>query len=133
MASSGFANGVRRKTLIEHPNSSPELFDVETQMRECAPALPMALKSRTLTHCAQRASAQQQKQNRLHWRLTWAVAGVLTMQWLTVCVVDAQNTHLIAGNSGPPLLASVSISQINQLWHQRSRQLAQLMEPSQLG
>ena len=120
--------------MINVPHSSsPEAAAVETGLRGCAPALPATLRSRTLDTCAAQAKARQQQQNRLHWRLACAVAGVLAMQWATLFVVDAQNTHLIAGNAAPPVFASLSLSDLNQLWHQRSRQIAQLMKPSQIG
>lgn len=119
--------------MIELPTPSPkETLDVETRMRDCAPVLPSSLRTRTLQTCAARVLAKEKQRNRLHRRLTWALAGVFAIQWLTLFVVDAQNTRLIAG-SEPPLFASVSLEQINQLWHRRSRQLAQLMEPSQTG
>lgn len=122
--------------MTKPPTPSPEevgLGAVEKRLRGAAPALPCALRSRTLDTCARRAAEQARRQNRLHWRLTFAVAGVLALQWTTLCLVDAQNTRLIAGDSPPRLFASLSLSQINQLWHQRSRQIAQLMKPSPIG
>lgn len=116
--------------MIKSRNASP---DIETRMREGAPALPLALRRRTLQLAALRVLEQEQRQLRLQRRMMGAIAGVLTIQWLTLSVVDAQNTQLIAGNSPAPLFASMSLSQINQLWHHHSRELAQLMEPSGMG
>ena len=93
----------------------------------------MALKSRTLSQCSVRAEAQRRRQKRLQWQLTAVVAGVLALQSLTLFVVEAQNTQILAGDSKPPLFASLSVEQIGQLWQQRSRQLAQLMVPSEVG
>ena len=110
-----------------------EAIEIESQLRGCAPALPLALKSRTLSQCSVRAEAKLRRQRRLHWQLVGTVAGVLALQSTTLFVVEAQNTQLLAGDSKPPLFASLSVEQISQLWQQRSRQLAQLMAPSEVG
>ncbi|MBW3636990.1 MAG: hypothetical protein KY445_11115 [Armatimonadetes bacterium] len=113
---------------MTEPQFPPE---IEAGLRGCAPVLPPALKSRTLTNCAARAEAQQKRQQRLHWQMTWAVAGVLAVQLLTLGQLDAQNARLIAGNGAAPVFAPASIAEVKELLQERSRQLALLMEPSQ--
>ena len=122
--------------MTKIPNFLPDEGDLEIEalLRQGAPALPKALKSQTLTTCANRAAVQRQRQSRLRWQLTWAFAGVVAIQSLTLFCVDAQSTRLLTGNElQPPLFASFSIGEVAQLWHQRALQIAQLMEPSHLG
>ena len=122
---------LRRSPEATVPNM--EATGIETRLRQCAPALPPTLKSRTLENCSVRAEAHRRRQKRLQWQLIGTVAGVLALQWMTLFVVDAQHSYLMDGNSKPPLFASLSFEEINQLWHQRSRQLVQMMEPSAIG
>jgi hypothetical protein len=80
-----------------------------------------------------REAERQRRKKRLQWQLTGAVIGVLMIQALTLSVVNAQNTQLLAGDSEPPLFASMSFDDINHLWQQRSRELAQLVPSSGIG
>lgn len=113
--------------MTEFPHSSPA---IEELLRESAPTLPIGLKSRTLTQCA---LAKHARKERLHRRWTWAVAGVLAVQMLTLARVDAQNAQLIAGRGAPMNLASVSFAQVAQSLQTRSREVALLMAPSRVG
>lgn len=140
MASSGCANGAGRTTLIKPFRRLPETefpeleaAGMEVRLRQCAPALPQSLRSRTLENCNVRVQAHQRRQKRLQWQLAGTVAAVLSLQAMTLFVVESQNTQLLAGNSKPPLFASLSFAEIGQLWEQRSRQLARLMESSEVG
>ncbi|BCM89505.1 hypothetical protein IAD21_01351 [Abditibacteriota bacterium] len=137
MESSDFANGVRRTALTNSENPSPiqdtPTSGIEKRLSQSAPVLPAALRNRTLNQCAVRAEAERRRQKRLHWQLVATVAGVMALQMMMLFAIDAQNTQILAGNSKPPLFASLSVSELNQLWHQRSRQLAQLMRTSEIG
>ncbi|RYG53838.1 hypothetical protein EON80_32305, partial [bacterium] len=108
------------------PSLAP--FTVEELLRQSAPALPLALKKRTLNTCVSRTQARQRRHDRLHWQFTWIMAGLLALQSLTLFMVDAQNTRLVSGDSTPPPYAPVTIAEVTAMWHQRSRQLASLME-----
>ncbi|RYX85971.1 hypothetical protein EON83_04240 [bacterium] len=106
---------------------------IEKRLRQSAPDLPTTLRNRTLENCNARVAERQRRHRRLQWQLTLAVFGVLALQCLTLSVVNTQNSQLIAGNSAPPLFASLSFSEINHLLHQRSHQLALLMQSSGVG
>jgi hypothetical protein len=116
--------------LIKSPNSA---LEVEELLRSCAPALPLALKKRTLHHCATRARERQQRYDRLHWQMTWAAAAILALQAVTVFMVDTQNTRLISGDSQPTPYAPITIAEVTALCQQRSRQIALMTGPSKLG
>jgi hypothetical protein len=104
--------------------------NLEDLLRQSAPALPPGLKSRTLTKCA---LAKAQRRQRVQWQLRLAVAGVFALQMLTLSRLDAQNAQLIAGNSPPRAFAPVSMAQVTEMLHQRSRQLAVLLASSKVG
>ncbi len=112
---------------MTEPQFPPE---IEAALRQSAPVLPPALKSRTLANCAARAEGQRKRQQRLNRQMTWAVAGVLALQLLTLGQLDAQNARLLAGNGAAPVFAPLSMAQVTELLQERSRQLALLMEPS---
>ncbi len=113
--------------MTDSEDFSPQIAKL---LRQSAPVLPPALKSRTLTQCA---LARQSRKQRVQWQLKLAVAGVFALQMLTISRLDAQNAQLIAGNSPPRNFAPVSIAQLMEAWQERSRQLAILMAPSRVG
>ena len=104
--------------------------DLEMRLRENAPVLPTSLKNRTLSRVAQTRRARQERRHRA---LQFAVAGVFSLQLLTLARLDAQNAQLIAGNGPAPTFAPISFSQLAALLNERSRQIALLLEPSKLG
>jgi hypothetical protein len=57
----------------------------------------------------------------------------LALQAITVCLVDAQNTRLISGDSTPPPYTPITIAEVTALWQHRSRQVALMTAPSKLG
>ena len=126
MASKNSASGAGRKISVVENSPAP----IEVLLRESAPVLPSALKSRTLASCAR---ARQKRKDRAQKIGIWAVAGVLALQMGFLARIDAQNAALIAGNGPPPVFASVSAQEILASMRERSRQLALLLEPSKLS
>ena len=106
---------------------SPE---IEALLRQNAPTLPPALKSRTLQKCA---AARQKRRDRRQRGLVFVFAAVCALQLLTLSRLDAQNARLIAGNNPPRLYAPISVAELIESWQERSRQLALLMAPSKTG
>ncbi len=110
--------------------SETEFSPIETLMRQNAPVLPTALKSRTLAKCA----AAKQKRRDIRYRgITLAFAAVFALQLLTLSRLDAQNAQLIAGNNPPRAFAPISVAELMESWQERSRQLALLMAASRVG
>ena len=109
------------------PENSPE--SIEISLRQSAPVLPQALRSRTLASCAR---ARQKRKDRAQKIGVWAVAGVLALQMGFLARVDAQNAALLAGNGPPPVFASVSMAEMVASIRERSRQVALLLEPSKM-
>jgi hypothetical protein len=113
--------------------SSHSALEVEELLRGSAPALPLALKKRTLNQCAARTAQRQQRLDRLHWQMTWVVAGVLALQALTLFVVDSQNMRLFSGDSAPSPYTPITMAQVAAVCRQREQQLALLSAQSRLG
>lgn len=113
--------------MIDASQFPPE---IEALLRQSAPVLPVNLKSRTLARCA---FARQKRRERHHRALTFAVAGVFALQMLTLSRLDAQNAQLIAGNGSARAFAAVSLAEVFDALHQRSRQIALLLETPKLG
>jgi hypothetical protein len=116
--------------MSEIPRLPPELGD---SLRQSAPVLPSSLKSRTLQNCTAQRMARHQRHQRLNRQLAWAVAAVLTLQTLSVFLVDAQTNQLLAGNGATPSFPAVTLAEVSELWHQRSVQIAQLIGSSKIG
>lgn len=72
-----------------------ESAGLEKQLRSAAPALPPALRGRTLARCTQ--ARLQSNRSRGLGMLKWAFAGVCVLHWLTGSVLDSQRAALIAG------------------------------------
>lgn len=73
----------------------------EEGLRSAAPALPPALRGRTLARCAVEMESRHRK-FRGHRLLKWAFVGVCIVHWATGAVLDSQRAALMAGAGGNP-------------------------------
>ena len=116
---------------IEQTDTSHHL---EEQLRAAAPALPLALRTRTLTRCAAQVQSEQRRRQRGSKRLVWSLTGLCVFQWLVVSLLDSQHTALLTttANQAQPRPVHVSIAKTSSvdLWttvQARSQTLAHLM------
>lgn len=76
----------------------------EEDLRAAAPALPPALRGRTLARCADETESRGVKR-RGRGFFKWAFVGVCVVHWATGALLDSQRATLMAGAAVTPASA----------------------------
>jgi hypothetical protein len=84
--------------------------ELEAQLRAAVPALPPALRSRTLMRCAIERDALRRKRRRGQLRWAWTLTGLCAFHWFAISYLDAQSAALINGKTPPTLVATAPMS-----------------------